>query len=202
MDKLCESCEEKPGVHTRLGYLCDDCKLALETQEQERIAEEAKKASLLAEDIWFAWTPSISYRLIFNRIKESGSNKISPDKLVDFVNTNVDPLVHLLSQEEIERMFIVVKEYYHSLQREMTMRPTEQFRESEIIKKQTKRDKTTEKFTKQIEKQKKFASKDRTLTKEERGLAKLAEGLAANNIPQTEIDRLVKTAREQMKGKK
>jgi hypothetical protein len=123
------------------------------------------------------WQPSLAYVLLLNKIRQGGHAAISAEKLPDFNNTNVLPLLHLLTDEELQRMFLTTKEIYFHVKSALEMRPVERAREAEVIKRQTKRETSIKKETAKIEKQKKHASKDKTLSPEERNRAKVIEGL-------------------------
>lgn len=190
--KICESCEKSPGFSTRFGaFLCEPCAAEMEELETLRRIEEKDKIIAIAQGKFSNFQPSIAYILYLQKIKESGSAILSPERVPDFVNSNILPLLHLMSDEEIGRMLPIIKEQYFALQSAVTLRSTDRFREAEVIKKQTKVDKVRTKSSETIAKQTKQFSKDKTLSKEDRGRFKAIEGLIAMGISEEDAKRMV-----------
>lgn len=193
----CRYCEENEGQNTRFGLLCPACLSGVEAEEElERLKAKAQ-AEAIATDKWHSWEPSIAYVLLAKELLHATSNVVSPDKLPD-IHNRLSPLVHTMPIEDVNRMFLSIKEAYFMLQSELHNRPVQAFREAEVIKRQTKGAKTTERATKEIAKQKKHASHDRTLSKEDRGFATLREGLERAGIPEAEIARIVAESKAKM----
>lgn len=186
MTRKCEHCESENSRHTRFGvWLCETCRAGMETIERERIEEEKNKVNRLVENKP-DWQPSLALILYLGQIRKAATIPISSEKITDFHNTNIVPLVHLLTDSELERMVAVLKDEYFYVQATLSMRSTDRFREAEVIKRQQKVEKTREKATKEIAKQKKYASKDKTLSKEERAKARIIEGLMAIGLSESD----------------
>ena len=192
LQRKCEHCDNVPAEHTRFGvFLCESCQTGMEELEELRRKEERERINAIALGKFSSFQPSIAYILYLQKIKESGSAILSPEKVPDFVNANILPLLHLMSDEEIGRMLPIIKEQYFALQSAVTLRSTDRFREAEVIKKQTKVDRVRTKSSETIAKQTKQFSKDKTLSKEDRGRFKAIEGLIAMGISEEDAKRMV-----------
>lgn len=178
MQPKCEHCETEGAKPSRFGsLLCSDCIQGLESLETERRKEEREQIKRLVEGKGFE--PSLAFVMYANRLKRLiAFGGLNEDKVLDCLNKDLIPLIHLMPDEEVGRTFAVTKELYFYLQSALGMRKVDRFREAEVIKRKTKVDKTRAKATEEIARQKKHASKDRTLSKEERAKAKVVEGLA------------------------
>ena len=192
IQRKCEHCEENLANHTRFGvWLCPSCKAAFEELEQTRLQEERDKIAELVNESKKPWEPSLAYALYGKRLSQAIDPKISIDKQEDYFNACEVPLIHLLADEEIKRIFEIEKMRYFYLQAALGMRKTDRFREAQVIKKQTKVVKIREKSEKEIEKQKKHASKDKSLSKEERGRAKVLEGLMSMGMSEADAKKMM-----------
>jgi predicted RNA-binding Zn-ribbon protein involved in translation (DUF1610 family) len=189
--RLCDSCGAKQGSHTRFGvFLCPACLESLEETERQRQEDERAKVQEVAKSSPLPAQPSLALMLYFKQIKLGSILPISPEKIPDYCNTNLNPLMHLLSDEELTSLVPIMKEVYFAVHAALGMRKVDRFREAEIIKKSQKQGKTRSKAESEITRQKKHASKDKTLSKEERAKAKIIEGLVAMGISEADAKRM------------
>lgn len=179
--KKCEHCEDRTAKELYLGsWLCTECKAECKEAEAAREDEEAEELRKKIEGTWTR-KPSIISDLYINAVRKGLKLSLitSQEKCEDFSDTNIRPLLHRMSDSELEGFAKLQNEWYFALKTELSMRKTTREQEAETIKRSRKAEKTTAKSTKEIEKQKKFASKDKTLSKEDRLKARLIESLIA-----------------------
>jgi len=180
-NKPCEHCEERPAKTFQLGFwLCSECLAELKVAEQHREDEEAEA---LRKEVEGTWTkkPSIVSDLYSHAVKKGLKIALitAADKVEDYSDTNIMPLVHRLSDDEVNSLFALIERQYFALKSALDIRRSTRKQEAEVIRRSRKVEKSREKAETQIAKQKKFASKDKTLSKEERLKAKLVESLMA-----------------------
>lgn len=192
MIKKCEHCEENIGKPTRFGvFLCDDCTKGMEELEHIRKKEESEEIERMLQGKYFE--PTIAYVTWFKQFGKLASGVISNEKVPDFTDTGLKPLIALMPDEEAERLLSIVKDLYFHLNAAVGpkgMRKVERYREAEVIKKQQKSEKSVAKAEKEIAKQKKHASKDKTLSKEERAKATIIEGLMRMGLSEADAKRM------------
>jgi hypothetical protein len=145
-----------------------------DAEEARRLEEKEKTEAQLSATL--TYQPSLPYILLLNKVRQTGSNVISAEKLPDFHNS-IMPIANLLPDEDAERMMLTMKELYFHLKSMLETRKNKRNDEAAIISRQTKREKSIEKSKTEITKQKKNASKDRTLSPFERGKAQFVENM-------------------------
>jgi tRNA uridine 5-carbamoylmethylation protein Kti12 len=180
--------------------LCTECIQGLEEIERARVQEEAEKIRAIVEGVQLK--PSLIADLYIHAAQKGLKLvfKTNPEKRLDYTDSNVAPLIHLLSEDEIVAFLAIVEKEYFLLKSALNIRRINRKEEAEVLKHQRKVEKTREKATKEVEKQRKHASKDKTLSPQER----LTESSIQNMMKLLKVD--YETAKKvhetTMKGKK